>query len=129
MTSHSSTLHVQEALDRAGAMFDAFYDAHPHLRTDAPRPKPEPLRQVLDRLTHNMVAQNAEVLARRERREAAEGKEGFALEKQFGPANAGMLLYLKSTPNEPIPDWGASNESAMSDMKERAARQLAATKS
>ncbi len=57
------------------------------------------------------------------------GKEGFDLEKRFGPANAGMFLYMKSTPNEPIPDWGATNTAAMDDMKARAARQLAAAKS
>jgi len=51
------------------------------------------------------------------------GKEGFALEKKYGPANAGMFLYLKSTPNEPVPNWTASNQDAMADMKARAARQ------
>jgi uncharacterized protein YjbI with pentapeptide repeats len=55
------------------------------------------------------------------------GKEGFELEKKYGPANAGMFLYMKSTPNEPVPNWTASNEVAMADMQDRAARQLAAT--
>jgi uncharacterized protein YjbI with pentapeptide repeats len=53
------------------------------------------------------------------------GKAGFELEKKYGPANAGVFLYLKSTPNEPVPNWSASNESAMRDMQERAARQTA----
>jgi uncharacterized protein YjbI with pentapeptide repeats len=53
------------------------------------------------------------------------GAKGFELEKKFGPANAGMFLYLKSTPNEPIPNWSAIERVAMADMKERAARQLA----
>jgi uncharacterized protein YjbI with pentapeptide repeats len=52
------------------------------------------------------------------------GKEGFALERKFGSANAGMLLYLKSTPDAPIPNWGASNEAALADMRERAAKQV-----
>ena len=54
------------------------------------------------------------------------GKEGFELERKYGSANAGMFLYLKSTPNEPIPDWGATNERAMADMKARAAKQTGA---
>jgi uncharacterized protein YjbI with pentapeptide repeats len=54
------------------------------------------------------------------------GKAGFDLEKKYGPANAGMFLYLKSTPDAPIPDWGASNKTAMADMKARAAKQLGA---
>jgi hypothetical protein len=53
------------------------------------------------------------------------GKKGFELEEKFGPANAGMFLYMKSTPDEKIPNWSASNASAMADMQERAARQLA----
>ncbi len=51
------------------------------------------------------------------------GKAGFDLEEKYGPANAGVFLYLKSTPNEPVPNWSASNEVAMADMKARAARQ------
>jgi uncharacterized protein YjbI with pentapeptide repeats len=54
------------------------------------------------------------------------GKAGFDLEKKYGPANAGMFLYLKSTPNEPVPNWSASNEVAMADMRARAERQLQA---
>jgi hypothetical protein len=53
------------------------------------------------------------------------GKEGFALEEKYGSANAGMFLYMKSTPNEPVPNWIVSNEVAMADMKARAAKQLA----
>jgi uncharacterized protein YjbI with pentapeptide repeats len=55
------------------------------------------------------------------------GKAGFDLERKYGPANAGMLLYLKSTPNEPVPNWAASNSSALADMRERAKKQLTET--
>ena len=51
------------------------------------------------------------------------GKEGFELEKKYGPANAGMFLYLKSTPDAPIPNWTASNEAAMADIRARAEKQ------
>lgn len=53
------------------------------------------------------------------------GKEGFELERKYGPSTAGMLLYLKSTPDAPIPDWGASDKNAMADMHARAAKQTA----
>ncbi len=51
------------------------------------------------------------------------GKEGFALEKKYGPATAGMLLYMKSTPDERIPNFYTTNELAMADLKARAAKQ------
>ena len=53
------------------------------------------------------------------------GKEGFALERKYGSATAGMLLYLKSTPDAPIPNWTASDADAMADIRERAEKQTA----
>lgn len=51
------------------------------------------------------------------------GKAGFKLERKVGPAMAGALLYHKSTPDEPIPDFYASVEEAMADIRARAAKQ------
>ena len=51
------------------------------------------------------------------------GKEGFALEKKYGSATAGMLLYMKSTPDAKIPNFYTTDERAMADLRERAAKQ------
>ena len=53
------------------------------------------------------------------------GKAGFDLEKKYGPSTAGMLLYMKSTPDAPIPNFYTDNETAMADIKARAAKQSA----
>ena len=49
------------------------------------------------------------------------GAEGFALEKKVGAEVAGLLIYAKSRPNKPIPDFYTDNETAMADLKKCAA--------
>ena len=49
------------------------------------------------------------------------GKEGKDLEKKLGPAWAGTLIYLKSRPGKPIPNFCASNEEALADIRKCAA--------
>ena len=53
------------------------------------------------------------------------GKGGFELERRVGTANAAILLYLRSTPDEPIPDFYCSDAAAIADIRARAARQTA----
>ena len=48
------------------------------------------------------------------------GERGKELERLYGPSMAGALIYHASDPDRPIPDWLASNEAAMADMRERA---------
>lgn len=45
--------------------------------------------------------------------------------KKYGPAAAGALIYAASRPGERIPNFYASNEEAMADIRECAARQAA----
>jgi hypothetical protein len=49
------------------------------------------------------------------------GEAGLALEKSVGSPTAGMLIYVKSSPNLPVPDFYASDEAALADIKKRAA--------
>ena len=51
------------------------------------------------------------------------GKAGFALEKKYGSAAAGALIYAASRPDKPIPDFHASDEDAMADIEACAAEQ------
>ena len=44
------------------------------------------------------------------------GKDGFALEAKVGSAAAGALIYAKSRPNKPVPDFYCDNERAMADI-------------
>lgn len=49
------------------------------------------------------------------------GKDGYELEKKYDASVAGALIYQASDPNlERIPDWYASNEDAMADIKKMA---------
>ena len=50
------------------------------------------------------------------------GEDGIALEKKFGSAAAGALIYAKSTPDAKIPNFYASNKEAMEDLLKRAGR-------
>ena len=46
------------------------------------------------------------------------GEAGKRLESQLGTGSAAALIYLKSDPNlERVPDWYASDEDALEDMK------------
>ena len=49
------------------------------------------------------------------------GEAGRNLEKKYGPSVAGALIYAKSRPNKPIPNFYASNEDAMKDIEACAA--------
>ena len=49
------------------------------------------------------------------------GPGGAALEFAFGSAAAGALIYAASRPGKPIPNFYASNEAAMDDMRKAAA--------
>ena len=44
------------------------------------------------------------------------GEAGLALERRLGPSSAGALIYAVSR-DEPVPDFFASNEAAMEDLK------------
>lgn len=44
------------------------------------------------------------------------GEQGYALEKKIGPEWAARLIYRKSRPGQPDPDFFASNEEAMEDL-------------
>lgn len=50
------------------------------------------------------------------------GEDGIALEKKFGSAAAGALIYAKSTPDAKIPNFYASTKEAMEDLLKRAGR-------
>jgi hypothetical protein len=54
------------------------------------------------------------------------GDAGAALEAKIGPAAAGALIYAMSRPEKPIPNFYATNEAALADIKACAAEQLAA---
>ena len=45
------------------------------------------------------------------------GPEGKALEDLFGSATAGALIYLASTERKIVPDFYATNEAAMADIR------------
>jgi hypothetical protein len=49
------------------------------------------------------------------------GKAGYALETKFGSSVAGALIYAKSRPNKPVPNFTASNDKALADMRACAA--------
>ncbi len=44
------------------------------------------------------------------------GEAGKALEDRVGPATAGTLIYAKSRPDKPIPNFYANDEEAMADI-------------
>ncbi|HZZ79643.1 MAG TPA: pentapeptide repeat-containing protein, partial [Gemmataceae bacterium] len=46
------------------------------------------------------------------------GPAGKMLEDRIGPAAAGALIYAASRPGEPIPNFYATNEDAMEDLRE-----------
>jgi len=48
------------------------------------------------------------------------GTEGEKLERRYDPALAAALLYTASSPNLPIPDFFATKEDALEDMRARA---------
>jgi hypothetical protein len=48
------------------------------------------------------------------------GAAGFALEKKVGPAAAGALIYAKSRPDQPVPNFYDSDENAMADIRRAA---------
>lgn len=52
---------------------------------------------------------------------ALAGAAGAALEFGVGSAAAGALIYAASRPGKPIPNFYASNEEALADMKAAAA--------
>src|ERR1051326_4361077 len=45
------------------------------------------------------------------------GEAGRKLEKRYGPAAAGALIYAKSRPGVPIPNFYAGDEAALADIK------------
>lgn len=49
------------------------------------------------------------------------GEAGKILEKEIGPAAAGALIYAVSRPGKPIPDFWASNEDTLADLRACAA--------
>ena len=54
------------------------------------------------------------------------GLPGKMLEDRIGPAGAGALIYAASKPGVPVPDFYATDEDAMADIRKCAAEQLAA---
>ncbi len=55
------------------------------------------------------------------------GEVGYALEKLLGPSAAGALIYAVSRPNKRVPDFVASDEEALADIRACAAEQLRET--
>jgi uncharacterized protein YjbI with pentapeptide repeats len=53
------------------------------------------------------------------------GKEGAELEGKVGSQEAAALIYLATYPDEPVPDFWASKESAMADILACAEREKA----
>jgi uncharacterized protein YjbI with pentapeptide repeats len=49
------------------------------------------------------------------------GEGGYALEDRMGPSAAGALIYAASRPGVPVPNFYASNEDALLDMRRHAA--------
>ena len=54
------------------------------------------------------------------------GEAGKVLESIYGPNVAGALIYNASRPGVPIPDWMATDEDAMADMRHWAGQTAAA---
>ena len=48
------------------------------------------------------------------------GKAGYALARHFGPSVAGALIYAASRPDQPVPDFYASNEETLEDLRRHA---------
>ena len=49
------------------------------------------------------------------------GEAGYALEKAVGSSAAGALIYAKSRPHKPVPNFTASDEAALADLRACAA--------
>lgn len=54
------------------------------------------------------------------------GDAGAALEKQIGTNAAAAFIYARSRPGQPVPDWYASDEDALADIRVGAARDATA---
>lgn len=50
------------------------------------------------------------------------GKEGYALEELTEPEYAGALIYAKSCPTLPIPNFYSDDEEGMEQLRERAGK-------
>ena len=48
------------------------------------------------------------------------GAAGYALEDRIGSSAAGALIYAASRPELPVPDFFASDEDALADLREHA---------
>ena len=60
---------------------------------------------------------------------ALAGDAGRDLERRMGPDVAGSLIYLASTPRRKIPDFYASNEAALEDIRKCAVESATASES
>ena len=49
------------------------------------------------------------------------GDAGYALEERLGPSAAGALIYAASG-SHPVPEWGATDDAALEDLRLRAQR-------
>ena len=45
------------------------------------------------------------------------GDAGAELERRLGPSVAGALIYTASRPGRPVPDWHATDEDALADLR------------
>jgi Pentapeptide repeats (8 copies) len=45
------------------------------------------------------------------------GEAGYELERKFGPGPAGALIYAKSRPGKPVPNFYCNDEDAMEDLR------------
>ena len=54
------------------------------------------------------------------------GDAGKALENTYGPATAGALLYAAAYPDRPVPNFYASTDAALADIRASAAREQGA---
>jgi uncharacterized protein YjbI with pentapeptide repeats len=52
------------------------------------------------------------------------GPVGYELEKKIGPNAAGAFIYAASRPDQRVPNFAASNDEAMADIRECAAQQV-----
>jgi hypothetical protein len=50
------------------------------------------------------------------------GDDGLRLDNAIGTANAAMLIYSRSCPGQPLPDFYCKNDEALADMARRAGR-------
>jgi len=50
------------------------------------------------------------------------GEAGYALERQLGPDTAAALIYAASRPDQPVPDFYVSTDSALADLEACAER-------